>query len=198
MNSMFGKSFEPLSQSERIKNRRNKEIYKGVNSSKNICLDNNGNIKTAKTYESYMNTVNGFYECKKSDPVNNKECFNTYLDNDLDAFSVSTFQDVKSSSVNFQIYDEQDTVQSRGRKNVKAKTDGTNTFHTQAEFITDDLINPETGINSSVNITYPYNKQGLCANYVTQDVSFFDPSGNYSSVHAKDIKKYFPMSKISQ
>ena len=118
MNSMFGKSFEPLSQSERIKNRRNKEIYKGVNSSKNICLDNNGNIKTAKTYESYMNTVNGFYECKKSDPVNNKECFNTYLDNDLDSFSVSTFQDVKSSSVNFQIYDEQDTLQSRGRKNV--------------------------------------------------------------------------------
>ena len=161
MNSMFGKSFEPLSQSERIKNRRNKEIYKSVQSSKDICLDKNGNIKRATTYESYMNTVNGFYECKKSDPENNKDCFNTYLDNDFDAFNVTTFQDVKANNVNFQIYDEKGTNESRGRMNVKAKTDGTNTFHTQAEFITDDLINPETGINSSVNITYPYNKQGL-------------------------------------
>ena len=197
MNSMFGKSFEPLSQSERIKNKRNKEIYKGINSSKNICLDKNGNIKTAKTYESYMNTVNGYYECKKTDPENNKDCFNTYLDSDLDTFSVSTFEDIKASSVNFQIYDDTGSSESRGRKNVKAKTDGTNTFHTQAEFITDDLINPETGINSSVNITYPYNKQGLCANYVIQDVSYFDPSGNFNTVHAKDVKRYFPMAKIS-
>ena len=63
---MFGKSFEPLSQSERIKNKRNKEIYKSVQNSKDICLDSNGNIKSAKNYESYLNTVNGFYECKKS------------------------------------------------------------------------------------------------------------------------------------
>ena len=144
-----------------------------------------------------MNTVNGFYECKKSDPENNKECFNTYLDNDLDAFNVTTFQDIKASTVNFQIYDDTGSVESRGRKNVKAKTDGTNTFHTQAEFITDDLINPETGINSAVNITYPYNKQGLCADYVMQDISYFDPSGNFNNVHSKDVKKYFPMSKIS-
>ena len=143
MNSMFGKSFEPLSQSERIKNKRNKEIFKSIQSSKDICLDSNGNIKSAKNYESYLNTVNGFYECKKSDPEINKEFFNTYLENDLDAFSVSTFQDIKSNTVNFQIYDESGTTEARGRKNIKAKTDGTNTFHTVAEFVTDDLINPE-------------------------------------------------------
>ena len=197
MNSMFGKSFEPLSQSERIKNKRNKEIFKSVQTSKDICLDSNGNIKSARNYESYLNTVNGFYECKKSDPENNKECFNTYLENDLDSFSVSTFEDIKANSVNFQIYDESGTAEARGRKNVKSKTDGTNTFHTVAEFVTDDLINPETGINSAVNITYPYNKQGLCGNYVIQDVSYFDPSGNFNKYHAKDVKKYFPMTNIA-
>ena len=197
MNSMFGKSFEPLSQSERIKNKRNKEIFKGIQSSNDICLDTNGNIKTAKTYESYMNTVNGFYECKKSDPTNNKDCFNTYLDDDLDTFSVSTFQDIQQNTVNFQIYDGKGTAESNSRKSVKAKTDGTNTFHTVAEFITDDIIKPHTGINSSVNITYPYNKQGLCANYVIQDVSYFDPSGNNTNFLAKDVKKYFPMTKIT-
>lgn len=197
MNSMFGKSFEPITQSERIKKKRNKEIFKSVKSSNDICLDNNGNIKSAKNYESYLNTVNGFYECKKSDPINNKDCFNTYLDSDLDSFSVANFQDVKANTVNFQIYDENDTKEARGRRNVKAKTDGSNTFHTVAEFVTDDLINPESGINSSVNITYPYNKQGLCANYVIQDVSYFDPSGNFNANHAKDVKHYFPMSKIS-
>ena len=198
MNSMFGKSFEPLSQSERIKNKRNKEIFKGIQSSNDICLDTNGNIKTAKTYESYMNTVNGFYECKKSDPTNNKDCFNTYLDDDLDTFSVSTFQDIQQNTVNFQIYDESGTEESKSRKRLKAKTDGTNTFHSVAVFDTDDIENPASGINSAVNITYPYNKQGLCANYVIQDVSYFDPSGNNnSSFLAKDVKKYFPLTKIT-
>ena len=60
MNSMFGKTFEPISQSERIKNKRNKEIFKSIQSSKDICLYSNGNIKSAKNYESYLNAVNGF------------------------------------------------------------------------------------------------------------------------------------------
>ena len=119
------------------------------------------------------------------------------MENDLDSFSVSTLEDIKANSVNFQIYDESGTAEARGRKNVKSKTDGTNTFHTVAEFVTDDLINPETGINSAVNITYPYNKQGLCGNYVIQDVSYFDPSGNFNKYHAKDVKKYFPMTNIA-
>ena len=91
---MFGKTFEPLSQSERIKNKRNKTIYQSISSSNNICLDKNGNIKNAKNYESFMNTVNGYYECKKDDTEKNQTCFNTYLDNKTDEFSVSTFEDV--------------------------------------------------------------------------------------------------------
>ena len=79
----------------------------------------------------------------------------------MDTFSVSTFEDIKGNTVNFQIYDESGTNESRGRKSVKSKTDGTNTFHTVAEFKTEDLIYPNTGINSAVNITYPYNKQGI-------------------------------------
>ena len=116
MNSMFTKSFEPLSQSERIKNKRNKAIFQSVSNSNDVCLDKNGNIKNAKNYESFMNTVNGFYECKRNDISNNRDCFNTYLDNGTDNFSVSTFQDAQSNFVDFQLYDENGDDASIGRK----------------------------------------------------------------------------------
>jgi hypothetical protein len=46
-------------------------------------------------------------------------------------------------------------------------------------------------------MVYPYKKQGLCAEYVIQNVSFFDPSGNLSTNYAKNIKKHFPLTKLS-
>ena len=38
-----------------------------------------------------MNVVNGYYECKKEDPTNNQNCFDTYLDGKTDEFSVLNF-----------------------------------------------------------------------------------------------------------
>tara|TARA_B100000900_G_scaffold101250_1_gene83853 strand:+ start:1622 stop:2203 length:582 start_codon:yes stop_codon:yes gene_type:complete len=193
---MFGKSFEPLSQSERIKNKRNKAIFKSVQSSNDINLDKNGNIKNVKSYESFQNTVNGFYECKKENAALNQDCFNVFLDGNDDKFSVATFEDIKSNYVNFQEYDDDNSNESNGRKFVRANDDGTNTF------LDASVLDPRTsqitsGINTAANITYPFNKQGLCSNYVIQDISFFDPSGNNSSTMAKDIKKYFPLTKIT-
>jgi hypothetical protein len=192
MNSMFTKSFEPLSQSERIKNKRNKAIFQGISNSNDICLDKKGNIKNAKNYESFMNTVNGFYECKKNDISNNRDCFNTYLDEGTDNFSVTTFQDARSNFIDFQLYDESGDAGSIGRKNVKANPDGTNSFHTSLG--SDDTA--DVGINTAANITYPYEKPGLCSDYLLQKVSYFDPSGNFGKHFAKDIKKYFPLTKI--
>tara|TARA_B110000967_G_C18894811_1_gene569799 strand:+ start:3611 stop:4180 length:570 start_codon:yes stop_codon:yes gene_type:complete len=187
---MFTKSFEPLSQSERVRNKRNKAIYDGRNNSNDVCLDANGNIKNAKNYETFMNTVNGYYECKKTDISNNRDCFNTYLDSGNDSFSVNTFQDVRSNFIDFQMYDDDTTNKSAvGRKNVKAKIDGTNTFMTA-------INSANIGINSAANITYPYEKPGLCSKYVIQKVSYFDPSGNFGNKFAKDIKKHFPLTKI--
>lgn len=180
MNSMFGKSFEPLSQSERIKNKRNKAIFKSVQSSNDINLDKNGNIKNVKSYESFQNTVNGFYECKKENAALNQDCFNVFLDGNDDKFSVATFEDIKSNYVNFQEYDDDNSNESNGRKYVRANDDGTNTFLDASVIdpLTSEITN---GINTAANITYPFNKQGLCSNYVIQDISFFDPSGNNSS-----------------
>jgi hypothetical protein len=189
MNSMFAKSFEPLSQSERIRNKRNKAIYEGRSNSNDVCLDAKGNIKNAKNYETFMNTVNGFYECKKNDISNNRDCFNTYLDSGNDAFSVNTFQDVGSNFIDFQMYDDSNDKSAIGRKNVKAKINGTNTFMTA-------ISDANIGINSAANITYPYEKPGLCSDYVIQKVSYFDPSGNFGNNFAKDIKKHFPLTKI--
>ena len=189
---MFGKTFEPLSQSERIKNKRNKTIYQSISSSNNICLDKNGNIKNAKNYESFMNTVNGYYECKKEDTEKNQTCFNTYLDNKTDEFSVSTFEDVRSNFIDFQMYDTDSSNKSAvGRKNVKSKFDGTNTT-----FVSAASGDGGSNIVKAADIVYPYSKPGLCSKYVIQDVSYYDPSGNFHTRFAKDIKKYFPLTKL--
>lgn len=190
---MFTKSLEPLSQSDRIKNKRNKAIYESRSSSNNIRLDKNGNIKNVKNYECFMNTVNGYYECKKTDISNNRNCFNTFLESGVDNFSVSTFQDVRSNFIDFQMYDDDTSNASAvGRKNIKSKPDGTNTFHTAMSG-----SNANIGINTAGNVTYPYEKPGLCSDYVIQKVSYFDPSGNFGKNYAKDIKKYFPLTKLT-
>jgi hypothetical protein len=194
MNSMFAKSSEPLSQSERIKNKRNKAIFQGVSNSHDVCLDKTGNIRNAKNYESFMNTVNGYYECKKLDISNNRDCFNTFLESGNDAFSVTTFEDARSNFVDFQLYDETNNKEAVGRKNIKAKPDGTNSFHTSIG----SGDKADIGINTAANITYPYEKPGLCSKYILQKVSYFDPSGNFGNKFAKDIKKHFPLTKIGQ
>ena len=103
---MFTKPNEPLSQSERIKNKRNREIYKNRTASNSICLDNNGNIKNVKNYETFMNTVNGYYECVKKNPSLNQNCFNTYLDDNDDIYDLSTFTDLEKSRIDFSNYDD--------------------------------------------------------------------------------------------
>ncbi len=196
MNSMFGKSFEPLSQSERIKNKRNKAIFKARASSNDVCLDKNGNIRNAKNYETFMNVVNGFYECKKENPINNKNCFDTYLDNKTDEFSVSNFHDIQANFIDFQMADTENTRESNARKNVRATLQGKNTQFSSVQKTSSGIVLPGNIVDAS-DMVYPYKKQGLCAEYVIQNVSFFDPSGNLSSNYAKNIKKHFPLTKLS-
>ena len=193
---MFGKSFEPLSQSERIKNKRNKAIFKARASSNDVCLDKNGNIRNAKNYETFMNVVNGFYECKKENPINNKNCFDTYLDNKTDEFSVSNFHDIQANFIDFQMADTENTRESNARKNVRATLQGKNTQFSSVQKTSSGIVLPGNIVDAS-DMVYPYKKQGLCAEYVIQNVSFFDPSGNLSSNYAKNIKKHFPLTKLS-
>jgi len=196
MNSMFGKSFEPISQSERIKNKRNKAIFKARATSNDICLDKNGNIRNAKNYETFMNVVNGFYECKKENSTDNKECFDTYLDNKTDEFSVSNFHDIQGNFIDFQMADIEGTRESNARKNVRATLQGKNTQFNSVQTNNSGIVLPGNIVDAS-DMVYPYKKQGLCADYVIQNISFFDPSGNLSNKYAKNIKKHFPLTKLS-
>lgn len=196
MNSMFGKSVEPISQSERIKNKRNKAIFKARATSNDICLDKNGNIRNAKNYETFMNVVNGFYECKKENPTDNKECFDTYLDNKTDEFSVSNFHDIQGNFIDFQMADIEGTRESNARKNVRATLQGKNTQFNSVQTNNSGIVLPGNIVDAS-DMVYPYKKQGLCADYVIQNISFFDPSGNLSNKYAKNIKKHFPLTKLS-
>lgn len=210
MNSMFTKPNEPLSQSERIRNKRNQEIYKNRAASNDVCLDNNGNIKNVKNYETFMNTVHGYYECVKENPSLNQNCFNTYLDDRDDVYDLTTFTDLEKSRIDFTNYDDDyNNKSAQGRKKVKAKEDGTNTFLTRAEDYTnpDEIVkllnegvtaseNFKTGINLSSEITYPYEKPGLCSEYVMQKIAYYDTSGNNHTVMVKDIKKKFPLTKF--
>jgi len=193
---MFGKSFEPLSQSERIKNKRNKAIFKARTSSNDVCLDKNGNIRNAKNYETFMNVVNGFYECKKENPTNNKECFDTYLDNKTDEFSVSNFHDIRGNFIDFQMVDTEGTRESNARKNVRATLQGKNTQFNSVQTTNSGIVLPGNIVDAS-DMVYPYKKKGLCADYVIQNISFFDPSGNLSNKYSKNIKKHFPLTKLS-
>ena len=196
MNSMFGKSFEPISQSERIKNKRNKAIFKARATSNNVCLDKNGNIRNAKNYETFMNVVNGFYECKKENPTNNKECFDTYLDNKTDEFSVSNFHDIRGNFIDFQMVDTEGTRESNARKNVRATLQGKNTQFNSVQTTNSGIVLPGNIVDAS-DMVYPYKKKGLCADYVIQNISFFYPSGNLSNKYSKNIKKHFPLTKLS-
>jgi len=196
MNSMFGKSFEPISQSERIKNKRNKAIFKARATSNDVCLDKNGNIRNAKNYETFMNVVNGYYECKKEDPTNNQNCFDTYLDDKTDEFSVSNFHDIQGNFIDFQMADTVDSREAKARKNVRATIQGKNTQFDSVKTNSSGLVLPGNIVDAA-DMVYPYKKQGLCADYVIQNVSFFDPSGNLNTKYAKNIKKHFPLTKLS-
>ena len=194
---MFGKSSEPISQSERIKNKRNKAIFKARATSNDVCLDKNGNIRNAKNYETFMNVVNGFYECKKENPTNNKDCFDTYLDDVYDEFSVSNFHDIQANYINFQMADTDNNRETVARKSIRATIEGKNTIFNNVK--QDGVKGPAIpgNIVDAADMVYPYKKQGLCAEYVIQSVSYFDPSGNLNNTYAKNIKKHFPLTKIS-
>ena len=157
-----------------------------------------------------MNTVNGYYECVKKNPSLNQNCFNTYLDDSDDIYDLSTFTDLEKSRIDFSNYDdEKSNKAAQGRRKVKAKTDGTNTFLTTAENYTnideitgetirgpDPTQNFKTGVNSAAEITYPYEKPGLCSEYVMQKISYYDSSGNNNQIIVNDIKKKFPLTKF--
>ena len=127
-----------------------------------------------------------------------------------DIYDLTTFTDLEKSRIDFSNYDdEKSNKAAQGRRKVKAKTDGTNTFLTTAENYTDgDEITGETnrgpdptqnfktGVNSAAEITYPYEKPGLCSEYVMQKISYYDTSGNNNQIIVNDIKKKFPLTKF--
>jgi hypothetical protein len=51
-------------------------------------------------------------------------------------------------------------------------------------------------IEKASDIIYPYAKKGVCSKLMIPKLTFFDPSGN-SGKTARDIKRFFPMSKLN-
>jgi len=212
MNSMFAKQTEPLTSSERMKQKRNLNIYKTLESSNNICMDASKNIRNAVNYESYMNAVDGFYESRKSDISNNRNCFNVQLIENTDEFTIRTFDDVYNSFIDFKnsAVDKTNT----GLGEYKLWNPATNSFTKPASGIGSGGDNGfvveasdvsgvpltnflKTGIiEKAADIVYPYVKKGICSKLIIPKLTFFDPSGN-SGQTARDVKKFFPMSKLN-
>jgi len=235
MNSMFGKHIEPLTSSERLKKKRNLEIYKSLVTSSNkkkekVCLDKDNNVRNAINYESYMNVVDGFYEnikknssCCENDK--NANCFNVYLKDDASLFKINTFDDVNNSFIDFEnasvVYDSSENGIGSFTKWIPGDGSVINPagyFEPDTDSITGD-INEDKGffveavkgisgststffqkgaIEKSSKIIYPYDKKGTCAKLIIPKLTFFDPNGNSGGKVARDIKYFFPMSKLSK
>jgi len=214
MNSMFGKQIEPLTSSERMIQKRNLNIYKTLEYSNSICLDASKNIRNAVNYESYMRAVDGFYESRKTDISNNRNCFNVQLMDNTDEFKIRTFDDVHNSFIDFKnstvIDNSANGIDEYRQWNAAAgvfgKPDaGLIGNGTDKGFVVEalDLSGvPETTflregtIERSSQIIYPYAKKGICSKLIVPKLTFFDPSGN-SGKSARDVKKFFPMSKLN-
>lgn len=217
MNSMFGKHQEPLTASERMKQKRNLAIYKSLETSNDVCMDASKNIRNVINYESYMNVVNGFYQSKKLDISNNRHCFNVQLMDDTDSFKINTFNDVNNSFIDFEGAEDEGLVslddtgieefrQWDGTQYIDANVNPTTGGNDKGFVVysrTDGSGNSATNflnkgtIERSSKIIFPYEKKGTCANLVVPKLTFFDPSGNIGSQAARDIKYYFPMSSLS-
>lgn len=209
---MFAKQIEPLTSSERMKQKRNLNIYKSLESSNNVCMDASKNIRNVINYECYMNVVNGFYESRKSDISNNKNCFNVQLLDDTDEFRIRTFDDVYNSFIDFKNssidktnmgLDEYRLWNPSTNTFVKPSSGigsgGDNGFIAEANDISGVPITNflRTGIiEKASDIIYPYAKKGVCSKLMIPKLTFFDPSGN-SGKTARDVKRFFPMSKLS-
>jgi hypothetical protein len=210
MNSMFGKQIEPLTSSERMIQKRNLNIYKTLEYSNSICLDASKNIRNAVNYESYMRAVDGFYESRKTDISNNRNCFNVQLMDNTDEFKIRTFDDVHNSFIDFKnstaIDNSANGIDEYRQWNAAAgvfeKPTG---IGNDKGFVVEalDLSGvPETTflregtIERSSQIIYPYAKKGICSKLIVPKLTFFDPSGN-SGKSARDVKKFFPMSKLN-
>ena len=211
MNSMFGKHKEPLTSSERMKQKRNLTIYKTLKQSNNICMDISKNIKNAVNYESYMNAVNGYYESRKEDISNNRNCFNVQLTGNDVEFRINTFDDVKNSFIDFK--NSSNPINGNG-VGVYSKWDAAiNDFDPSSATVDEGFVvraEIDLSTNSAVtnflkrgtiekasNIIYPYIKKGVCGKLIVPKLTFFDPSGNLGKQSARDIKRFFPMSKLS-
>ena len=209
---MFAKQIEPLTSSERMKQKRNLNIYKSLESSNNVCMDASKNIRNVINYECYMNVVNGFYESRKSDISNNKNCFNVQLLDDTDEFRIRTFDDVYNSFIDFKNssidktnmgLDEYRLWNPSTNTFVKPSSGigsgGDNGFIAEANDISGVPITNflRTGIiEKASDIIYPYAKKGVCSKLMIPKLTFFDPSGN-SGKTDRDVKRFFPMSKLS-
>lgn len=210
MNSMFGKQIEPLTSSERMIQKRNLNIYKTLEYSNSICLDASKNIRNAVNYESYMRAVDGFYESRKTDISNNRNCFNVQLMDNTDEFKIRTFDDVHNSFIDFKNSTAIDNS-ANGIGEYRQWDVANGAFVKPAGIGNDkgfvvealDLSGvPETTflregvIERSSQIIYPYAKKGICSKLIVPKLTFFDPSGN-SGKSARDVKKFFPMSKLN-
>jgi hypothetical protein len=210
MNSMFGKQIEPLTSSERMIQKRNLNIYKTLEYSNSICLDASKNIRNAVNYESYMRAVDGFYESRKTDISNNRNCFNVQLMDNTDEFKIRTFDDVHNSFIDFKNSTAIDNS-ANGIGEYRQWDVANGAFAELAGIGNDkgfvvealDLSGvPETTflregvIERSSQIIYPYAKKGICSKLIVPKLTFFDPSGN-SGKSARDVKKFFPMSKLN-
>ena len=201
MNSMFGKQFEPLTSSERMKQKRNLNIYHCLEESNNVCLDVSKNIRNAVNYESYRNAINGFYESKKEKPsIANRDCFNVVLEDNTSTFNINTFDDVRNSFIDWDghadNYGNTEDLENMGISGNATDKGFVVSSYDSSGVPLSTFFN--TGvIEKSSQIIYPYEKKGLCSKLYVPKLTFFDPSGNLSKNSHRDIKYFFPMSKLS-
>ncbi len=210
---MFGKHKEPLTSSERMKRKRNLAIYKSAQQSNNICMDVSKNIKNVVNYETYMNVVDGYYESRKEDISNNRNCFNVQLTGNDVEFRIKTFDDVNNSFIDFK--NASNTISGNGLGKFSTWNSSNNAFErpTTGDGSTNNEgfvvhANDISGtsvtnfltqgtIEKASDIIYPYIKKGVCSNLIVPKLTFFDPSGNLGKQSARDVKRYFPMSNLS-
>ncbi len=81
MNSMFKKRDESINSSDHIANKRNKNLFTNIEN--NIKLNTDNTFRYAKNYETMQKVTHGYYKCLKK-TSDNKNCFTSYKDDELD------------------------------------------------------------------------------------------------------------------
>ena len=106
-NSMFGKHTESISSSDRTQRIKNKQIFMNRKNTRNATFYNNNTKDLAKinSYNDMYDLFKGFKRCKfenKTD-INNQNCFNVWLNEDVDPMKKMTLDHWYISKIDFSV-----------------------------------------------------------------------------------------------